>query len=167
MDETTKLNILKAHYFGEKSATDYLVVYKNICEILNEHLKEKPDKDYLKYYDETGIAVSYSYAEFIKKVFQLANYLLKNNIIKGDRVATFSHNHSDTVILYFACWTIGAVVVPVNVSEEDQRVKYIFDNSDTKIIFTRDNYFDKLNNLVSPEKILVVNFNEFSFESLS
>ncbi|MEP7145742.1 MAG: class I adenylate-forming enzyme family protein, partial [bacterium] len=46
-------------------------------------------------------------------------------------------------------------------------VKYIFDNSDTKIIFTRENYFEKLNKLVSREKILVVNFNEFSFESLS
>ncbi len=52
MDETTKINILKAHYFGEKSASDYLVEYKNIYEILNKHLNEKADKDYLKYYED-------------------------------------------------------------------------------------------------------------------
>ncbi|MDQ3194494.1 MAG: acyl--CoA ligase [Bacteroidota bacterium] len=166
MDENTKLNILKAHYFGEKSATDYIVVYKNICEILTRHSGEKGDNDYLKYYDDKGNVISYSYKEFIKKVFQLANYLLKNNITKGDKVVTFSHNHSDTVILYFACWSIGAVVVPVNVSEDIQRVKYILDDSKAKMIFTRENYMDKLKLIDSIDEIRIVSFDEFSFDDL-
>ncbi|MEO8664463.1 MAG: class I adenylate-forming enzyme family protein [Ignavibacteria bacterium] len=166
MDETTKLNILKAHCFGEKSASDYLVSYKNIYEILDKHRKEKAGRDYLKYYDVNGKTVSYSFEELINKVFQLSNYLLKNNITKGDRVTTFSHNHSDTIILYFACWAIGAVVVPVNVSEEINRVKYILDNSGTKIIFTRKNYTEKLKAIDSIGNIQVVNFDEFSFDDL-
>jgi len=51
MDEVTQINILKAHCFGELSATDYLVPYKNMHEILNERLEEKGNKPYLVFYD--------------------------------------------------------------------------------------------------------------------
>lgn len=166
MNDITKLNILKAHCFGEKSATDYLVGYKNIFGILQKHLKEKPDQEYLKFYDDNGNVISYNYYEFVGKVFKLGNFLLGNNIGKGDRVATFSHNHSDTVILYFACWAIGAVVVPINASEEPARVKYILEHSNAKIVFTREIYLDKLKKTEHSGNLIIINFNKFSFENL-
>ena len=167
MDETTNINIIKAHYLGELSATDYLVNYLNILEILNRNLSEKPAKDYITFYDEREKVVTLSYKEFTEKVFRLSNYLLQNGISRGDRIATYSHNHIDTVILYFACWAIGAVVVPVNVSEDAGRVKYIVENSSAKMIFTRKEYDAKLSKAGLSEKVVVVNFDEFSYDNFS
>jgi len=167
MDSTTQINIVKAHCFGDLSATDYLVKYKNIFEILIERLSEKANKDYITFYDDKSNVVTLIYERFLKKVFKLSNYLLQNGITKGDKIATFSHNHIDTVILYFACWSIGVVVVPINVSEEPSRVKYILENSFSKIIFTRDNYLEKLKNISLPKEISIINFDKFSFANLS
>ncbi len=165
MDEATKINILKAHYLGDKSATDYLVKYKNILEILNERVSEQAGKDYITFYDDRSETVKLSYPEFVKKVFRLSNYLLENGVTKGDRAATFSHNHIDTVVLYFACWAIGAVAVPVNVSEEAMRVKYIIENSNSKFIFTRERHLEKLNKTEFSENVSIVNFDNFSFDT--
>ncbi|HMQ67367.1 MAG TPA: class I adenylate-forming enzyme family protein [Ignavibacteria bacterium] len=164
MDEITIKNILKAQSFGERSATDYLTEYINMSEIMHHHLNEKPDMVYLKYYDSDGKIITYTYQEFVKKVHQLSNFLLQSNIKKGNRIATFSHNHSDTVILYFASWVIGAVVVPVNVSEESGRVQYIVENSDAKMIFTRKEYPGKLKAASIPDNVQIVDFDEFDFD---
>ncbi|MDQ3022576.1 MAG: acyl--CoA ligase [Bacteroidota bacterium] len=167
MDEATKINIIKAHCFGERSATDYIVKYKNLFELLKERLSEKAEKDYITFYDEKSKVITMTYEKFIKKVFKLSDYLLKNGIDKGDRVATFSHNHIDTVVLYFACWAVGAVVVPVNVSEDANRVKYILENSSAKFIFTRENYLQKLNDIELSENISISNFDKLNFKSFS
>ena len=41
----------------------------------------------------------------------------------GDRVATFSYNHYETVSINFATWMIGACLVPISVGEADDRVR--------------------------------------------
>ena len=167
MDEQTKLNILHAHYFVNDSgsdydsATDYLVKYKNILELLKER-KNKSALECIKYYDESGETISYTYSEFISKVYKLANYLLPNSISHEDRVATYSMNHVDSVILYFACWAIGAVVVPINVSEDEDRVKYIVQNSTSKMLFTRNEFAEKISAIIS-KNISVVNFDELDY----
>ncbi len=163
MDNKTHDNILKAHCFGDKSATDYLVKYKNILELLNERLAHSSEKEYLAFYPDSGEVVRYTYESFIGKVTSLANFLLSNGMKKGDRIATFSHNHSDTVILYFACWSLGLVAVPINVSEEPERVRYILVNSDTRMVFTRSEYSPKLKEVLSEGKPEIVEFDKLEY----
>ena len=163
MNEKTRENILHAHYMKERSATDYLVKYSNIKELLDERKGELGDREYIVYYDDTGIKVRMTYDEFIDNVFRLANYLLSSGIKHEDRIATFSHNHIDTIILYYACWSIGAVVVPVNVNEEKGRVQYILENSSSKIVFTRNEYIPVLERIEAPG-IQRVSFDDFSYD---
>jgi len=167
MNESIIKNIKKAHCFENKSPGEYLVAYKNMQEILKERLQNNSEKTYLTFYDDRASKVSYTYKEFVSKVYQMSNFLLKNEISKGDRVVTFSHNHSDTVVLYFACWAIGAIVVPVNVSEETGRVRYILEDSRAKIIFTRNEYLPKLGKIDTIKEIKVADFDNFSFEDLT
>ncbi|MBK8981005.1 MAG: acyl--CoA ligase [Ignavibacteria bacterium] len=167
MDKIIHDNILKAHNFDKFSATDYLVKYRNIAEIIRERLSLKPDMTYITFYDDSGDKVSLSYREFIRRTYQLADYLLKSGIKKGDRVATFSHNHYDTVILYFAAWTIGVVIVPVNVSEESDRVDFILRDSESKIVFTREQYLEKLSGSETSKHITVTAFDNFDFDQYS
>lgn len=164
MDKLTHDNILKAHCFSEYSASDYLVKYKNILEMLSERLEQARDNEYLVFYEDSGEVQRYKYGEFISKMSRLSNFLLKEGMMKGDRIATFSHNHSDTVLLYFACWAVGLVVVPINVSEELSRVEFILSNSHTKMIFTRSEYIEKISELSQSIKVKIVNFDKFSFD---
>lgn len=154
MDESTKHNIRLAHNFGDKSATDYLVKYQNILELVEERSTQNPEQEYLVFYDDSGKRTVYTYNDFRNRVNKLANFLLQSGINLEDRIATFSHNHSDTVILYYACWSMGAVVVPINVSEEADRVRFILENSDTKLVFTRDDYVNKLTAINGSFKII-------------
>ncbi|HMT10767.1 MAG TPA: class I adenylate-forming enzyme family protein, partial [Ignavibacteria bacterium] len=62
----------------------------------------------------------------------------------GSRISTISYNHINTVIQYFAAWCIGATVVPVNVSEEPDRIKYILQSSGTKLAFVKREYYEKI-----------------------
>ncbi len=167
MDKITHDNILKAHYFDKYSATDYLVKYRNIAEIIRERLSLKPDMDYITFYDESGNKMSLSYRDFIRRTYQLSDFLLKSGLKKGDRAATFSHNHYETVILYFAAWIIGVVIVPINVSEETDRVNFILSDSKSKIIFTREQYLEKLSKTETAKQIIITDFENFNFDQFS
>ncbi|MBX7047069.1 MAG: acyl--CoA ligase [Ignavibacteria bacterium] len=148
MDKTTIENIKKAHSLTNNKPDEYFVAYENIYKLLQKRVNVNFDKEYLVYYSEGGDVTRFTYEEFIKKVYKLANYLLENDVRKEHRVGTFLHNHYDTVILYFACWCIGAVVVPVNVSEEPERVNFIFKDSNTRLVFTLGMYEEKLKKAV-------------------
>src|SRR5258705_5910886 len=77
-------------------------------------------------------------------VAQTANYLVSLGIGRGDRVATVSYNHFDTVVQYFAIFLIGAVAVPINVGEDDRRIDYILRDSRARLAFVRDLYVDRV-----------------------
>lgn len=77
MDKLTHDNMLKAHCFSDYSASDYLVKYKNILEMLSERLEQTRDNEYLVFYEDSGEVQRYSYSEFISKMSRLSNFLLK------------------------------------------------------------------------------------------
>jgi acyl-CoA synthetase (AMP-forming)/AMP-acid ligase II len=151
LDKHTQENIYKAHFVKEVAPHDYLVKYKNFFDLLTHRLKEQPDNIFITFYPDDSPKIELTYKQFISKVFRTANLLRKHGINSGDRIATVSHNHINTVIQYFAAWTIGATVVPVNVSEEPERIKYILQSSHTKLAFVKHEYLVKITSLELPE----------------
>ncbi|HJY63325.1 MAG TPA: class I adenylate-forming enzyme family protein [Ignavibacteria bacterium] len=142
--EETKGKIFKAHYVRGIFPTNYQVLYKNIFELLQYRAHAEQDNIFITFYSETGEKTNLTYSEFIKKVFQTANYLKNLGIEPEDRIATVSHNHVYTVIQYFAAWCLGATVVPLNVNEEPERIKYILKSSVTKLAFVNHEYYDMM-----------------------
>ena len=69
-------------------------------------------------------------------------------IRRGDRVVTIAYNHVDTVLIYFACWVIGAAVAPQNVSEDDRRIGFILRNSEARVCFVRSEYLERARNII-------------------
>ena len=140
--------------------TNYQVPFKNIRELLETRAAADPDKSFLIFYpdDDPESPVRFSYREFQKLCAQTANFLLSLGIRPGDRIATVAYNHADTVIQYFAVWMIGAVVVPINVGEDDKRIAYILKNSEVKLAFVRDIFIARIENIVKEtrDKILIV-----------
>jgi acyl-CoA synthetase (AMP-forming)/AMP-acid ligase II len=156
LTEKTTENIIKAHFVRGIEPTDYLVKYRNIFELLQYRAHLHPDETFITFYPDDGVKKSLTYNEFSKLAFQTANFLKSSGIYSGDRIATVSHNHINTVIQYFAAWSMGVTVVPVNVNEEPDRIKYIFQSSNTKLVFINDKYYNKFEQVIKELSIIPI-----------
>lgn len=102
------------------------------------------EKPWMVYVDDRGEASTWSYSVFIDVARRVASILSQQGITRGDRVAIASHNHPDTILGYFACWLLGACAVPLNMTEDDQRIAYILSHSACKIILCKSEYKDRI-----------------------
>src|SRR5882724_9263232 len=105
LEPQTEENIAKARSYRGRPATQYLVLYRNVAHLLELRAQETPDKIFIIGYDTHGNRTELTYAAFNARVNQTVNLLANELGVKhGDRVATISYNHADTVVIYFACW---------------------------------------------------------------
>lgn len=123
LDSVTRANLEAAHMVRGIPAAQRKVPFRNIRHLLSLHATVAPDAVCLITYDAEGQRTEWSYAEFNARVHQTANLLHEDlGIQRGDRVAVLAGNHQAMVLIYFACWLIGAVVAPQNVAEPDAHV---------------------------------------------
>lgn len=109
---------------------------------------------YLTFIDEDDNKVEFTYEEFCKKVYSVARFLQQHGLSHGDRIATVSHNHWQTVVQYYAAWLLGLVVVPINLGEDDERIAYILDNGNVELAFVRVDYRKRIRNILSENDAL-------------
>jgi len=103
------------------------------------------------YGDKTAVVYKdkhYTYREFQSRIFQLARYLLKLGIDKGDKIAFICPNTPPMLEAHYAIPLIGATLVSINIRLSANEVSYILNHSDAKVAFV-DNEFA---NVVSPIK---------------
>lgn len=77
-----------------------------------------------------------TYADLNKLVNSFANRLKSLGIAKGDKIAIILPNIPEFVISYFAAQKIGAVAVTINIMSTVHELKYLLENSDSKIVVT-------------------------------
>jgi acyl-CoA synthetase (AMP-forming)/AMP-acid ligase II len=160
----SKATLEKIGYARTASSEDRSLGYQNIGELLFKQARNYDTKPYLIFYDLAGERSSFSYKDFFTLVSQCANVMRERGIRRGDRVATISHNHADTVIQYFAAWLMGACIVPVSLSEDDHRIRFILENSRAKLVFLRSDYEERITPIIQsiPSVLLVLSCsNEF------
>jgi acyl-CoA synthetase (AMP-forming)/AMP-acid ligase II len=161
LDRQTQENIEAARSFRGRSSHEYLVPYRNVGRLLEMRAQESPDKTFLIYHDADGNRTELTYEEFNNRVNQTANLLANElGVRAGDRVATISYNHSDTVIIYFACWKLGAAVAPQNISEDDSRIAYILRNSESVVVFVRKEFLERAEPIIHGEEYSVPNIRQ-------
>ena len=149
LDARTRANLEAAHVKDGVPQSVRKVPYRNIGHLLAMHSQASPDKPFLIFYDTDGARSELTYAAISARVQQAANFLYHDlGVRRGDRVATISHNHSDSVIIYFACWLIGAAVAPQNVTEDDRRIAFILRNSEAKVCFAREEYLQRARRII-------------------
>ncbi len=150
--DSIQTNILEAHIVCGILPHDYQTPYRNIGDVLQQQVAKNREKVWLVFYSDDNAEqgrVHYSYSEFYNLVRKTANLLLTEGISHGDRIATIAFNHADTVIQYFAAWLIGAVVVPINVGEDDRRIGYILRHSQAKLAFVRKQFIDRVVRIIN------------------
>ncbi len=120
------------------------VGYENIGELMFKRAREFDTKPYLIAYDLAGNRREDNYKDFFMLCGLCANMMYSHGLRRGDRIATISHNHADTVVQYFAAWLMGICVVPVSLSEDDSRIHYVLENSGAKLVFLRNEYSERI-----------------------
>ncbi|MFI5263082.1 MAG: class I adenylate-forming enzyme family protein [Candidatus Kapaibacterium sp.] len=120
------------------------VGFENIGELIFKRARDYDTKPFLIYYDVEGNRREDNYKDFFMLCGMCANLMRSYGLRRGDKIATISHNHADTVVHYFAAWLMGVCVVPVSISEDDNRIHYILENSGAKLVFLRKEYLDRV-----------------------
>jgi long-chain acyl-CoA synthetase len=149
VDGATLAKIKAAQTLNGMPQNQRKIPYDNIRQVLSQHARTTPEKTFLIHYDADGNREELTYAEFNARAHQVANLLHDDlGVKRGDRVATIAYNHSDTAIIYFACWLIGAAVAPQNVAEDDRRLAFILRNSEAVICFVREEFLERAEKII-------------------
>jgi long-chain acyl-CoA synthetase len=148
LDAHTLANIQAARTLNGIPAQHYNVPYRHIGHLLALRAQESPTKVFLIHYDQEGLREELTYAQVQGRVNQIAQFLLAQGVQRGQRVATIGYNHSDTVLIYLACWRLGIAVAPQNVAEDDQRIAYILRNSEATLCLVRQEYLARAKTII-------------------
>src|SRR5215471_307582 len=119
---------------------------RNLRELLELQGASRPEDEFL--FEEPGNRV-YTYAEFDQVVNKTANMLLTIGVRKGHRVGLFLSNRVEYLILYFACFKIGAWAGPINALLKANEVNYILSNSGASVVVTERELYPVMAEAVS------------------
>ena len=102
------------------------------------------DRPFLIYYDDDReFHYTYSYTEFGTMVQRAVTFLHDQvGLRRGDRLATILFNHDITVVLYFAAWSSGITVVPINVEEPIDKMRFILEHSEASAVCCWHSYVE-------------------------
>lgn len=136
-------------------ASDVSHPFSSWAQVLRSHEVRYGEKPWMIYIDDANQRQTWSYAVFIDVARRLATLMLDHGIRRGDRVVVAGHNHPDTILQYFACWTIGACAVPLNMTEDDHRLAYILEDTAATLVFARSEYVQRLQGLARPSVSII------------
>lgn len=152
-DQETLNNITKARTYRDIPPDRVMTPYPNVGDLLDRQAAAAAHKVYLVHYDQDGNREALTYAELNRLVNRAANFLSRKlGVKRGDRVATVGYNHSDLVIIYFACWKLGATIAPQNIAEDNERINFILRNSEAVTLLARRDYLERANTIVHGEQ---------------
>ena len=131
----------------------------NLPELLEQRVKESPDKDFL--FSEAD-GRRFSYAEFAGAIDRAARMLAASGIGKGDAVSLLMPNSAEYIIAYFACWQLGAVAGPVNSLLKADEIAYLISDSEAKALLVHSDFLPTIESIRKslPSLQNVIRFND-------
>jgi acyl-CoA synthetase (AMP-forming)/AMP-acid ligase II len=106
----------------------------NIRWIFEHVLRNSPTREVVSRLDD-GSTFRYTYADFGKRVAQLAHALVELGVKPGDRVASFGWNTHRHLELYYAVPMIGAILHTTNIRLFPEQVAWVFDHAGDTLVF--------------------------------
>ncbi len=95
--------------------------------------------------------VSYTYTEALKKIKELAYYLVKSGVKKNDHICVSGKNSPEWAIVYLAIHFAGAIIVPLDYALHPNEMEKILSFGDVNTIFMDDDKID----LVDPNSTFI------------
>jgi long-chain acyl-CoA synthetase len=114
---------------------------KSVRELLEQRAQATPDKHFL--FSEAD-GRSYTYAEFDAAVNRAARVLAARGIKKGDGVSLLMPNSPEYIIVYFACFKLGALAGPVNSLLKAEEITYVIANSEARALLINSEFLPRV-----------------------
>ncbi|MBR2105718.1 MAG: AMP-binding protein [Treponema sp.] len=128
----------------------------SLTKLLREKTAENPNQEFMVYSDRD---LRFSYAQFDKRVDDMAAGLYAIGVRKGDNVGIWATNVPDWLTYMFACARLGAVAVTVNTSYKLHELEYLVKQADLTTLCLTDGVKDS--NYVQMIKELVPELDEY------
>ena len=127
--------------------------FNQVHNILDFHVNNNPD----------SVTVSientdYKNTDILSKVSALVEFLKKREIKSGDRVALLAKNSSEFIELMYASSMLELVMVPINFRLAYEEVKFIVQDSGSKIIIFGEEFKEIVEKLNSDKTKLKLSF---------
>ena len=114
---------------------------KTIVDLFEEQVEKTPDNIAVVFEDK-----KLTYRELNEKSNQLAHYLLNNNVKVGDIVSILLDKSLEVVVSMFAVLKCGASFLPLDIDYPEERLEYILNNSNPKLLLSSKTINRKINN---------------------
>jgi long-chain acyl-CoA synthetase len=105
--------------------------FSNLRQLLETRARATPEKTFL--INEPD-ARRWTYREFDAAVNRAANLLAARGVGRGDVVSLLMPNSAEYVIVYFACFKLGALAGPVNSLLKPEEIAYVVGNSEARTL---------------------------------
>ena len=114
---------------------------KNVIDLFEEQVLINKNKTALVFEKE-----KLTYNQLNKLSNQLSNYLLKEyNIMPQDVIAIFLDKSIESILAILSIVKCGCVFVPIDTEYPEERINYILEDSNAKLILTKVDYKNLLN----------------------
>lgn len=107
----------------------------SMAAVFQNRAMEHGDKACVAYRNDAGQWFDLSWNQMNEMIHNLAYYLMAKGIQHGDKIAVFSPNRYEWWVSDMAILSIGAVNIPIYATNTAEEVRYILDNSDSRICF--------------------------------
>jgi long-chain acyl-CoA synthetase len=105
------------------------------------------------YHGQTLVA---DYGAFADGARRLAAWLQDQGIAPGDRVAIYSKNVPDYLVVLYGIWITGAVAVPINAKLHGREAAFILHNADCAMVFTQAALAEALDQMPQIPELVVM-----------
>src|ERR1035437_83122 len=110
-----------------------------------------PDKLFLREYNRN---FEWSFSQFNLRTNALANYLTRVlGLKKGERIAVYSKNSSEYVMLFLACIKSGLILVPLNFRLTPRELDTLIADASPSLIFFEKEYDEQIKYLKTLDAI--------------
>ncbi|GKX31187.1 hypothetical protein SH1V18_36670 [Vallitalea longa] len=147
----------KAYTFNE---TNSLYPKKTVIDLFEEQVKRVPNNIALEYNSEF-----ISYDNLNKKANKLANYLRIKGVGTGSVVGILANHSFEMVIGILAILKSGGAYLPIDPSYPAERIKYMLNDSESKLLLTNMDVPEELHYHVGIVDIRDIDFSVYGHEN--
>ncbi|WP_458405069.1 amino acid adenylation domain-containing protein [Methanobrevibacter sp.] len=136
----------------EYNETEYQLDYDDILDAFNDNLSKYPDNKLVSFND-----VSYTYAEGAFIADKIAEKLADLGIKAQDNVAFLTERCQNYMFAVLGILSAGAVYVPLDDKHPDERIKFILEDTASKVVIASDETYERAEKL---SEAVVLNISE-------